>query len=410
MLSQIIEGDALSLTLRWLANLCNNRCSTFTLLAAVSRTFHWNCCHAVLGTLNSIAEGPGTTAATLMQRLPWALYGSSLRRINAVKQVMDDGPLHAWAAHGLAAQLDRHSAEFCTWAQHAKASGALRSVAAVSPWAVSPTRFRDEFIDASVPALLEGLAEEWPARQSWHPQALFEAMRDEPAGLRCGEDDDGQDVLLSIADYLAYILAQGDDTPLYFFDFRFGEQIPGLLEGYRPPVEYFPEDLMALMGSERPPFRWFLMGPRGSGADVHVDPPYTCAWNALLHGCKRWALIDPGLSADDVGVGTVPDDAPSLEWFGETLQKLVEAHPGKVQTVDQHAGDVLFIPPGWWHVTWNLGDINTAVTHNFVTRATFQESLRSIEECEDLQSAIQDLYGLLDQDQAARWLDVVSQS
>lgn len=56
--------------------------------------------------------------------------------------------------------------------------------------------------------------------------------------------------------------------------------------------KYFREDYFNyLTEKQRPPFRWFLIGPKRSGSKVHKDPLGTSAWNVSIHGYKLWVFF-----------------------------------------------------------------------------------------------------------------------
>lgn len=58
--------------------------------------------------------------------------------------------------------------------------------------------------------------------------------------------------------------------------------------------QQFCEDLFSVLGeSNRPDYRWLIMGPERSGSSFHKDPNATAAWNAVVKGSKKWVLFPP---------------------------------------------------------------------------------------------------------------------
>lgn len=92
---------------------------------------------------------------------------------------------------------------------------------------------------------------------------------------------------------MEYMFHQRDDNPLYLFGSVYHnskKQASFLNEFEIPP--YFKDDLLSLIEEKkRPPFRWFLLGPKRSGSKIHIDPFKTSAWNTLFVGHKRWVMF-----------------------------------------------------------------------------------------------------------------------
>ena len=268
-------------------------------------------------------------------------------------------------------------------------------------------------IDHSTPFIIRNwvTSQQWRAATDWAPDQLYRRHGD--VMLRCGEDDDGFDVRLHVADMLRYCLARrphASTMPFYLFDHEaFDQHAPALVEGYSaPPQALFDGDLMELI-EERPPWRWFALGTTGAGLDPHQDPPHTSAWNASVHGIKRWALLHPSLTSQDVGDDLMGDDVPTSVWFCTVLPTIAARHPGKVLVVDAPAGSLLYVPPRWWHATWILSPVSVAVTHNFVTWHAFYECWEHILQTQEEQRhnilfALSDAFGLTGSVMAAEWL------
>ena len=183
------------------------------------------------------------------------------------------------------------------------------------------------------------------------------------------------DVTMLARDYAAYVRRNGDAEPLMVIDDRVPQD--GTCTAYPAVAPIVAGDHLAELARRevepaaaadlRRERKYLLWGGAGAGSRWHVDPYGTDAWNALLSGRKRWAFWPPG--ATPPGVEIVPrlvsasrtlwtTEPAAADWFSQ-------APPPGAQIVTQEAGDVVYIPAGWWHATLCEASC-VAVTQNVI--------------------------------------------
>ncbi|KAK4434216.1 F-box protein [Sesamum alatum] len=237
---------------------------------------------------------------------------------------------------------------------------------------LSLEEFHKEY-DGLKPVLINGLADNWPARKSWTSEQLLLKYPDTKFRI---SQRSSKKINMKFKDYSSYMQIQHDEDPLYIFDDKFGEAAPDLLKDYSVP-HLFQEDYFDVLDpDQRPPFRWLIVGPERSGASWHVDPGLTSAWNTLLCGRKRWALYPPGRVPLGVTVHVNEDDGDvnietptSLQWWLDFYPLLREND--KPIECTQLPGETIYVPSGWWHCVLNL-ETTIAVTQNFVNSKNFE--------------------------------------
>ncbi|CAK9160835.1 unnamed protein product [Ilex paraguariensis] len=226
---------------------------------------------------------------------------------------------------------------------------------------LSVDEFVENFEEPNKPVLLEGCLDNWDAFEKWDRDYLVEACGDVKFAVGPVE--------MKLEDYFRYSDQAREERPLYLFDPKFAEKVPALGSEYQVP-EYFSEDLFGVLGNERPDYRWIIIGPAGSGSSFHIDPNSTSAWNAVIKGSKKWVLFPPDVVPP--GVHPSPDGAEVacpvsiIEWFMNFYNATKTWKKKPIECVCK-AGEVIFVPNGWWHLVINLED-SIAITQNFVSR------------------------------------------
>jgi len=244
----------------------------------------------------------------------------------------------------------------------------------------SPEEFNASYARTNTPVVLRGACKHWQACAKWSDADTLSHLCGNHATFNAGG------LHFTMRDYIQYARSVSanvgaDDQPLYLFDKNFTQSAPKLASDYEVP-QYFSDDLFALLDGtqHRPDFRWLIVGPPRSGSSFHKDPNATSAWNAVVSGAKKWILFPPQVTSPP-GV-TPSDDGCEVrtplslqEWFMNYYEQ-ARAHPMVLEGICE-AGDVLFVPRGWWHAAMNLDrnsrdgcevELTVAITQNFVSR------------------------------------------
>ncbi|KAH0460372.1 hypothetical protein IEQ34_011035 [Dendrobium chrysotoxum] len=226
---------------------------------------------------------------------------------------------------------------------------------------LSLEEFVNCFEELNKPVLLEGCLEQWPALEKWSKDRLVQICGDVKFAVGPVE--------MTMEKYFGYSDIVKEERPLYLFDSKFAEKITELGTDYDVPV-YFKEDLFSVLGKGRPDYKWIIIGPAGSGSSFHVDPNSTSAWNAVIRGSKKWVMFPPEIVPP--GVHPSPDGSEVacpvsiMEWFMNFYGASRNWKKRPIECVCK-AGEVVFVPNGWWHLVINLED-SIAITQNYVSR------------------------------------------
>ena len=218
---------------------------------------------------------------------------------------------------------------------------------------ISVEEFMERYEKPSIPVILVGCTEGWDAHQKWNFPDLLKKYQ--KCKLKIGEDDDGYPLKLKLKHFIEYLVFNKDDSPLYLFQssIESRRKIKDIVQDYQVP-KFFQDDYFKIIGSDdRPPYRWFLVGPQRSGSTIHIDPLSTSAWNASIQGHKKWILFPPHYEKDFVKgkqFKEKKEDDEAIHYFKYIYPRILAS--GKVEKryeFVQRPGETVYVPGKWWH-------------------------------------------------------------
>lgn len=192
-----------------------------------------------------------------------------------------------------------------------------------------------EYFASGEAAVVVGAARNLPAVSRWSDEYLGDVFGDSMPKLRLGDGSFGR---MPFSDFLSYLKDPSSFKaalgPFYMTDFFVNPS-------YGDPVrEELCADLFCPLPIPIPTVGWMTLyiGPPHSSSPMHQDVFGTYTWLAQIRGEKHWRLCRPrDLDADGAGVIDAFSTDPGCPVY--------EAH--------LVPGDVMFLPPDWWHQVRN---------------------------------------------------------
>uniref|UniRef100_A0A182PAN7 Jumonji domain-containing protein 4 n=1 Tax=Anopheles epiroticus TaxID=199890 RepID=A0A182PAN7_9DIPT len=133
-------------------------------------------------------------------------------------------------------------------------------------------------------------------------------------------------------------------------------------------------------------YRFVYIGPKGTWTAFHADVFGSYSWSVNIFGRKRWYLLPPGEERKLLNsLRQLP--------FSVTEQSLRDAGV-TFFTIEQKAGEAIFVPSGWYHQVMNVEDA-ISVNHNWFNgcnvgtvwdnlRSSLADVRREIDDCHDM--------------------------
>ena len=209
---------------------------------------------------------------------------------------------------------------------------------------ITPVNFLKHYKSPELPVVMKNLTKEWRAKELWSLE-YFEGLAGDKEvklyGTKSSRDKkmlyDAQ-TKMSIKAYFDLLRSGENDLRMFFFEIL--KEIPVLKDDFT-----FPE--MGLKFFKKLPTMFF--GGKGASVQMHFDIDYADIFLCHFGGHKKVILFSPEQTPY---MYHVPYSFSSLYGVNYT-QPDYEKYPALQKltgytTLLKH-GDVLYIPPGWWH-------------------------------------------------------------
>ncbi|XP_077862532.1 uncharacterized protein LOC144344480 [Saccoglossus kowalevskii] len=243
--------------------------------------------------------------------------------------------------------------------------------------------------DAKWPVLITDVVPTWPAF-NWTKDFFVKNYGDDRITMKGVEGGltTGESLALPLSLFVHHLHMSSPQVWTYLEDELFIPQRPELMKDIGKVV-YLEEDYFQLFPQEVRPWNAMLLwGTEYSRSSLHIDPYNWTGTNAVLKGTKRWKLYPPGQDDflyvfKDQRSGFPLDcykyNSP-IDTHDVNLKMYPKFKKAKAMEFDQHAGELLMIPSGWFHQAYNMEEtmaISSQVMNNNNYKIVLHEIIKA---------------------------------
>jgi histone arginine demethylase JMJD6 len=243
---------------------------------------------------------------------------------------------------------------------------------------LSLAEFRDAYMRAGQPVVIDDATDDWPAMTTWTPDYFEERFGDKEVTV------DG--TTFRLAEFVDIVRWSREDQPApYLSNLVIRRRFPELLPDVAPGIRYaFPNPrtdwLIRKVGYETGVDNVeFYLGGRGTRfSTLHFDNFYQHAFITQVYGDKEFLLIPPDQTPYVYAGGELPPghNAKTMrldrtvayhssidDIFDPDLDRFPLFRNATPMRITVSAPSTVFIPAGWWHAT-RMTSVSIAVSTN----------------------------------------------
>lgn len=254
---------------------------------------------------------------------------------------------------------------------------------------ISKDVFLEDYKTKEVPVVMKGLTKEWNATKYWS-LAYFESIAGEQE-VKLYDSKPSKDkklqhaarIKIPIKEY--FKLLRNGEKDLRMFFYNIAEEIPALQKDF-----HFPD--IGLKFFKKLPVL-FLAG-KGAKVQMHFDIDYADILLCHFGAKKNVMLFAPEQTSFIYHVPFSFSALSSVDFSNPDYVKYPALRKLRGKSVVLEHGDVLYIPPGWWHyVTYD--DISYSLALRAFPRklGNFSKMLRNIVFTRTIEGMMRKLFG-----------------